>query len=129
MLLGQQLEGQGLLEAAASARAIGVELRDVAGELRLPLLDDLGVGPALDWLADRVLPLAMVAEGSPATAQNLGLIRTRDQVIPYMYLPRLPGVLVRGGGQFGDRPRMEPGGCLWRRVSIARINVTGAAPG
>jgi hypothetical protein len=36
----------------------------------------------------------MVAEGSPATAQNAGLIRTRDQVIPYMYLPPLPGVLA-----------------------------------
>jgi hypothetical protein len=41
-----------------------------------------------------VLPLTMVAEGSPATAQNTGLIRSRDQVIPYMYLPPLAGVLV-----------------------------------
>lgn len=41
-----------------------------------------------------VLPLSIVAEGSPATAQNVGLIRSRDQVIPYMYLPPLPGVLV-----------------------------------
>jgi hypothetical protein len=41
-----------------------------------------------------VLPMSMVAEGSPATAQNAGLIQSRDQVIPYMYLPPLPGVLV-----------------------------------
>jgi hypothetical protein len=41
-----------------------------------------------------VLPMAMVAEGSPATARNLGLIRSRDQVIPYLYLPPLPGVLA-----------------------------------
>ena len=53
LLLGQQLEAQGQRDSAASARAIAVELRDAAGELRLPLLDDLGVGPALDWLADR----------------------------------------------------------------------------
>jgi len=53
LLLGRQLEEQGHGDAAASARAVAIELRDVAGELRLPLLDDLGVGPALDWLADR----------------------------------------------------------------------------
>ncbi|MGH7123054.1 MAG: hypothetical protein ACREFI_01690, partial [Stellaceae bacterium] len=53
LLLGQQLEEGGNLEAAANARAVAVELRDVAGELRLPMLDDLGVGPALDWLAER----------------------------------------------------------------------------
>jgi hypothetical protein len=40
-----------------------------------------------------ILPFSMVAEGSPATAQNLGLIRSRDQVIPYMYLPPLAGIL------------------------------------
>ena len=53
LLLGRQLEEQGHRDAAVTARTIAGELRDVAGELRLPLLDDLGVGPALDWLADR----------------------------------------------------------------------------
>jgi two-component system NarL family sensor kinase len=53
LLLGQQLEAEGHMDAAATARAVGVELRDLAGELRLPMLDDLGVGPALDWLAER----------------------------------------------------------------------------
>jgi signal transduction histidine kinase len=53
LLLGRQLEQQGHRDAAVNARTIAGELRDVAGELRLPLLDDLGVGPALDWLADR----------------------------------------------------------------------------
>lgn len=53
LLLGQQLEAEGHSDAAANARAVAVELRDIAGELRLPMLDDLGVGPALDWLAER----------------------------------------------------------------------------
>jgi two-component system NarL family sensor kinase len=53
LLLGQQLEAEGHMDAATTARAVGVELRDLAGELRLPMLDDLGVGPALDWLAER----------------------------------------------------------------------------
>jgi len=40
-----------------------------------------------------VLSFSLIAERSPATAHNLGLIRGRDQVVPYMYLPPLPGVL------------------------------------
>ena len=36
------------------ARAIGDDLRDLSADLRLPLLDDLGVGPALEWLGGRV---------------------------------------------------------------------------
>lgn len=61
LLLGRQLELEGHRDAAAAARSIAVELRDVAGELRLPLLDDLGVGPALDWLADRARRMSGVA--------------------------------------------------------------------
>jgi signal transduction histidine kinase len=54
LLLGRQLDEAGQADAAATARTIADELRDVAGALRLPVLDDLGVGPALDWLAERV---------------------------------------------------------------------------
>jgi hypothetical protein len=39
------------------------------------------------------LPLTTVAEEAPGTAENVGLIRSRDKVVPYMYLPPLPGVL------------------------------------
>jgi hypothetical protein len=55
-----------------------------------------------------VLPLAMVAEGSPATAQNLGLIRSRDQVITYMYLPPLPGILAE-----------DSVACLYRPATVS----------
>jgi signal transduction histidine kinase len=76
LLLGQQLEGQGHADAAATARAIAVELRDVAGELRLPLLDDLGVGPALDWLAERARRLS----GVTVTVDYQGLHRPPPEV-------------------------------------------------
>ncbi|HEX5591024.1 MAG TPA: ATP-binding protein, partial [Candidatus Limnocylindrales bacterium] len=33
-------------------------LRAICGDLRLPILDDLGVGPALDWLVLRIERLA-----------------------------------------------------------------------
>jgi hypothetical protein len=55
-----------------------------------------------------VLPFSMVAEGSPATAHNLGLIRSRDQVIPYMYLPPLAGVLEE-----------ESVACLYRPTTVS----------
>ncbi len=50
----------------------------------------------------------MVAEGSPATGQNVGLIRSRDQVIPYMYLPPVPGIL-----------REESVACLYRPSTVS----------
>ena len=54
LLLGRRLEQDGDRDGAGVARSIAAELRDLAGELRLPILDDLGVGPALDWLAGRI---------------------------------------------------------------------------
>ena len=76
LLLGRQLEEDGHAEAATTARAIALELRDVAGELRLPLLDDLGVGPALDWLADR----AQRMSGMAVTVEYEGLRRPPPDV-------------------------------------------------
>lgn len=76
LLLGQRLEAEGQRESAATARAIAVELRDAAGELRLPLLDDLGVGPALDWLADRARRLS----GVTVTVEYEGLQRPPPEV-------------------------------------------------
>ena len=76
LLLGRQLEMEGLAEAAATARTIALELRDVAGELRLPLLDDLGVGPALDWLADR----AQRMSGMAVSVEYEGLRRPPPEV-------------------------------------------------
>lgn len=71
LLLGQQLDAEGHPDAAASARAVAVELRDLAGELRLPMLDDLGVGPALDWLAER----AQRMTGMLVSVEYEGLLR------------------------------------------------------
>jgi signal transduction histidine kinase len=53
-LLVRRLDAAGDAEAAALARSIADELRDVCGELRLPILDDLGAGAAMEWLVDRV---------------------------------------------------------------------------
>ena len=54
LLLARRLGDAGDEDGAALARSIAAELRDLSGELRLPMLDDLGVGPSLEWLAGRV---------------------------------------------------------------------------
>lgn len=53
-LLAWRLDSTGQPEAAASAREIADRLRAICGDLRLPILDDLGTGPALEWLVERV---------------------------------------------------------------------------
>jgi signal transduction histidine kinase len=53
-LLIQRLDDRGDADGAAVARSIASELRSIGSELRLPILDDLGAGPALEWLVGRM---------------------------------------------------------------------------
>jgi signal transduction histidine kinase len=53
-ILALRLDASGDTESAEMARGVAERLRAICGDLRLPLLDDLGVGPALDWLVERV---------------------------------------------------------------------------
>jgi signal transduction histidine kinase len=57
-LLVRRLDAAGDTEGADIARTISDRLRAICGDLRLPILDDLGVGPALDWLVLRIERLA-----------------------------------------------------------------------
>jgi signal transduction histidine kinase len=57
-LLGWRLDATGNTEAARTAREVADRLRAICGDLRLPILDDLGAGPALEWLVERVGRLA-----------------------------------------------------------------------
>ena len=57
-LLVRRLETAGDTEGAEMGRTIADRLRAICGDLRLPILDDLGVGPALDWLVLRIERLA-----------------------------------------------------------------------
>lgn len=57
-MLVRKLDEGGQNEAAEEAREIATKLRSVVGDLRLPILDDLGAGAALEWLVQRVEPLA-----------------------------------------------------------------------
>ncbi len=57
-LLVRKLDAAGDTESAEMARIVAERLRAICGDLRLPILDDLGVGPALDWLVLRIERLA-----------------------------------------------------------------------
>jgi signal transduction histidine kinase len=57
-LLVHRLDAAGDAEGAGIARTVSDRLRAICGDLRLPILDDLGVGPALDWLVLRIERLA-----------------------------------------------------------------------
>jgi signal transduction histidine kinase len=56
--LVRRLDAAGDTESAELARGVAERLRTITSDLRLPLLDDLGAGPALEWLVGRVRPLA-----------------------------------------------------------------------
>jgi signal transduction histidine kinase len=57
-ILVHRLDSAGDTEGAEIARTVSDRLRAICGDLRLPILDDLGVGPALDWLVLRIERLA-----------------------------------------------------------------------
>jgi signal transduction histidine kinase len=56
--LVRRLDAAGDTEGADLARGVAERLRTITSDLRLPLLDDLGAGPALEWLVGRIRPLA-----------------------------------------------------------------------
>jgi signal transduction histidine kinase len=57
-MLAYRLEVAGDDDNAELARDITTELRAITASLRLPVVDDLGTGPALEWLTERVGKLA-----------------------------------------------------------------------
>jgi signal transduction histidine kinase len=57
-MLVRTLDEGGHTKEADEAREVATKLRSVVGDLRLPILDDLGAGAALEWLVERVEPLA-----------------------------------------------------------------------
>ena len=53
-MLVRRLDAAGDTANAQAARDVADRLRAICGDLRLPVLDDLGVGPALEWLCGRL---------------------------------------------------------------------------
>ena len=84
-LLVRRLEAAGDTEGAEIGRTVADKLRAICGDLRLPILDDLGVGPALDWL---VLRIERLAGGEVRLERPMTLGTRRTWSSPSSALPR-----------------------------------------
>jgi signal transduction histidine kinase len=101
-LLVQRLDDAGDAEGADIARTVSDRLRAICGDLRLPILDDLGVGPALDWLATRIERLAggevrlerSDASRLPADVE-LGIFRVAQEALANAVKHGKPPITVR----------------------------------
>ena len=100
-MLGWRLDASGDKQAAASAREVADRLRAILGDLRLPILDDLGTGPALEWLVERVGRLQAARFGSSAPTRlaaasgRVGLLPRRTGSTFQRRSPRTSPIVVR----------------------------------
>ena len=101
-LLVRRLDAAGDTEGAEIARTVSDRLRAICGDLRLPILDDLGVGPALDWLVLRIERLAggevrlERADGTrPPPDVELAFFRIAQEALSNAVKHGAPPILVR----------------------------------
>lgn len=122
-LLVHRLDAAGDAEGADMARTVSDRLRAICGDLRLPILDDLGVGPALDWLVLRIERLAggevrlERADGTrPPADVELAFFRVAQEALANAVKHGRPPILVRyattpGGASLSiddDGPGIDP---------------------
>ncbi|MDQ6793775.1 MAG: hypothetical protein M3067_02910 [Chloroflexota bacterium] len=101
-LLVHRLDAAGDAEGADIARTVSDRLRAICGDLRLPILDDLGVGPALDWLVRRIERLAggevrlERADGTrPPPDVELAIFRVAQEALANAVKHGRPPIVVR----------------------------------
>jgi signal transduction histidine kinase len=101
-LLVHRLDAAGDAEGADIARTVSDRLRAICGDLRLPILDDLGVGPALDWLVLRIERLAggevrlERSDGSrPPPDVELAIFRIAQEALSNAVKHGRPPIVVR----------------------------------
>jgi signal transduction histidine kinase len=101
-LLVRRLDAAGDTEGADLARGVSERLRAICGDLRLPILDDLGIGPALDWLVLRIERLAggevrlEQADGSrPPADVELAFFRVAQEALSNAVKHGRPPIVVR----------------------------------
>jgi signal transduction histidine kinase len=101
-MLVRRLDEGGHADAAAEAREVADKLRAVVGDLRVPILDDLGAGAALEWLVERVEPLAggpvrleRTDEGRPPPEVELAVFRVAQEAVANAIRHGRPPVALR----------------------------------
>jgi signal transduction histidine kinase len=112
-MLIRRLDTAGDAENAAAAREVTDRLRVICGELRLPVLDDLGVGPALEWLIQRheanghKIDLDRLAEEKRLPADvELAFFRVAQEAIANAVRHGSPPIRVRYRGE-GSSAELE----------------------
>jgi signal transduction histidine kinase len=101
-LLAYRLDSIGDDENAALARDVMTELRAVTSSLRLPIVDDLGAGPALEWLTTQVsrlsglpIDLERVDEGRPPLDVEHAVFRVAQEALANATRHGRPPIRVR----------------------------------
>ncbi len=101
-MLVRRLEAAGDAEGADMARTVADRLRAISGDLRLPILDDLGVGPALDWLVNRIermtggdVRLELSDERRPPADVELAVFRIAQEALANAVKHGRPPIVVR----------------------------------
>ena len=119
-LLGWQLDSSGYHEAALTAREVADRLRAITGDLRLPILDDLGTGPALEWLVERMgrlsggdIRLERSDSVRPPSDVELAFFRIAQEALSNAVRHGHPPVVVR----------------YWTSSSGASLSVDDSGPG
>jgi signal transduction histidine kinase len=102
LLLARRFDDAGDPEGAAFARSIATDLRELSGGLHLPILDDLGVGPSLEWLAGRVrratsldVRAEVAVTARPPTPVELAAFRIAQEAVANAVRHGAPPIVVR----------------------------------
>jgi signal transduction histidine kinase len=112
-VLVRRLDEVGNARDAELARSIADRLREVCGDLRLPILDELGAGSALEWLVERVgatsgrsVSLERTDAGRPPAEVELAIFRVAQEALANAVAHGAPPVTVRYDAAF-DRAALS----------------------